>query len=282
MKNKVTLQAVLDVFLPLLIYYLASSIALYLLGMTARFLAQQGGIGDMDFLENTDVVNVADNAIAMMVGAWFLRRHFLQETCCGGQSVAVKPRKLMLGYIKEGFVSLRRRYQEYIPVLILAITASMTLNLLAQFGQVALYSQTYQEVAAAQYAVPFLLGLFAYGMVSPIAEEMVFRGVLYHKCKRYLGVIPGILLSSLLFGILHGNVVQGIYAFFMGLLISAVYERYQSFFVPVLFHAAANLSVYITFYFGLIKTNRAAVINCFIFATISIPAAVFIYKSEKS
>lgn len=282
-KENVKLQAVMDVFLPLLIYYLSSNIVLYFLNELVQWLVQKNeGLGLVWLYRYADAIRVVDNAVAMVVGAWFLRRHFVQEVCLQGQVVAVKTAGLMRGYISEGVRSFCKRYKEYVPVLCLSIASSITLNLLAQFGQVALYSDSFREVVKTQYAVSIGVGLVIYGVVSPLVEEMVFRGVVYHKCRRYLGIVPGIVLSSLLFGILHGNLVQGIYAFVMGVLITACYELYQSFCVPVLFHAGANIAVFTITYCGLIDTNQTAVISCVVFAVISIVAAWMIYNKRKA
>lgn len=51
--------------------------------------------------------------------------------------------------------------------------------------------------------------------------------------------------SSLMFGIYHGNPVQGIYAFLIGLLLCLVYERTGKLTAAVLFHGAGNLAVYL-------------------------------------
>jgi len=55
-------------------------------------------------------------------------------------------------------------------------------------------------------------------------------------------------ISALLFGVFHGNIVQGIYGTLMGLLIAYVYEKYDNFIAPVIIHVAANFSVYILTY----------------------------------
>ena len=49
--------------------------------------------------------------------------------------------------------------------------------------------------------------------------------------------------SALAFGIIHGNIVQGIYAFTVGLFFAWLMERYQRIIAPVLAHMSANLFV---------------------------------------
>jgi membrane protease YdiL (CAAX protease family) len=42
-------------------------------------------------------------------------------------------------------------------------------------------------------------------LVAPLVEETVFRGYLYPLFGKYLGVVPGILITGVLFGLMHGS-----------------------------------------------------------------------------
>ena len=62
--------------------------------------------------------------------------------------------------------------------------------------------------------------------------------------KRCFNYKTALAVSSLLFGLYHGNIVQVVYGSILGLLIAYTYELYGSFAAPVLFHGVANVSVY--------------------------------------
>ena len=49
--------------------------------------------------------------------------------------------------------------------------------------------------------------------------------------------------SALVFGVFHGNLVQGVYAFLIGLFFAWLMERTQRILVPMLGHMAANLFI---------------------------------------
>ncbi len=102
-------------------------------------------------------------------------------------------------------------------------------------------SESYQNVAASQYNVSLIVGLVLYGVVSPFVEEVIFRGFLYGRMKVYMKWYVALILSSLLFGIYHGNLVQGVYGFIMGLFFGLVYEKYKNFYLAVVMHGIANL-----------------------------------------
>lgn len=105
-------------------------------------------------------------------------------------------------------------------------------------------SESYQNVAENQYNVMIWAGLLLYGVVSPFVEEVIFRGFLYGRMRVYMPKVWAVLVSAMLFGIYHGNLVQGIYGFVMGILFTLVYEKYKNFYLAVCMHMITNLVAY--------------------------------------
>ena len=104
--------------------------------------------------------------------------------------------------------------------------ASLGLNILFDFFGLTDGSETYQQVAAQQYGAWLPLGLLCYGVIAPIAEELVFRGLLYHELRRFLKMPSAMVISAALFAMYHGNAVQGLYAFAIGMLMVYAYEYF--------------------------------------------------------
>lgn len=77
---------------------------------------------------------------------------------------------------------------------------------------------------------------------SPVLEEFFFRGVLYGRLKELVKTETAIVLTALGFGLYHANLSQGIYGFFMGLLLAWCMERFQTLKAPIAVHIAANLA----------------------------------------
>ena len=119
------------------------------------------------------------------------------------------------------------------------------LNLLFDLTGVIDNSAAYQAVAQGQLSAALAVGLFCYGVISPLAEELVFRGIVYNELRRNYRLPLAMLISALLFGLYHMNPVQGVYGFIMGLLFSYLYEYFGSFLWPVLVHMLANCLAYI-------------------------------------
>lgn len=95
-------------------------------------------------------------------------------------------------------------------------------------------------LSADQTAYPRIyngLMLIAVVVVAPITEEFIFRGVLLHRWGLKWGVRPAIVLTSVLFGLLHSNLV-GLFVF--GVVMSLLYLSTRSLLVPMAAHALNN------------------------------------------
>ncbi|MGG1657864.1 CPBP family intramembrane glutamic endopeptidase [Brevibacillus sp. NRS-1366] len=80
------------------------------------------------------------------------------------------------------------------------------------------------------------------GILVPIAEEVLFRGVVQTYLVRRLGAMIGIVISSLWFALLHIDVALFVPLFVIGLGLGFVRHRYESIWGAVLLHAVNNLS----------------------------------------
>ena len=141
-------------------------------------------------------------------------------------------------------LKIRRIKRDWPLILAASLALSLGLNIVLIFLGFANSSESYQRVAGVQYSVSLPVGLVIYGILMPFTEEVLFRGIIQNRIMRYYPKVLGIFLSALLFGCYHGNPVQIIYAFFMGLSIALVYEDYQRLSAPVLMHCGANLLIY--------------------------------------
>ena len=74
-------------------------------------------------------------------------------------------------------------------------------------------------------------------MLAPLIEEILFRGILLQRWSVKWGILPGILVSSVVFGCLHFNSI-GLINF--GLVVALLYLRSKTLFLPIIFHALNN------------------------------------------
>lgn len=83
-------------------------------------------------------------------------------------------------------------------------------------------------------------------VAAPLAEELVFRGLIYRLARRTWGVWPAAVVSSLAFGLIHGEpwFLFGLVA--LGLVLAYLYETTGSLLAPVIAHGLHNaVSLYL-------------------------------------
>ena len=81
-------------------------------------------------------------------------------------------------------------------------------------------------------------------MVSPITEEIVFRGVLYGYLRRW-GILAAIIGSTVLFVLAHS--IQGVFPLTQvvgGIVFAVAYEREHNLLVPMVIHILGNLAIF--------------------------------------
>jgi len=149
------------------------------------------------------------------------------------------------------------------------IGAAIGLNLALELAGVVDKSGAYQAVVEDQYSANFLLGLITFGLVSPIAEELLFRGMIHNMLKRVMSVKVALIFSSALFGLYHMNFVQGMYGFLMGCLMAYAYEYFGNFKMAVAVHVAANVLVYCLTYTPIVVTGFVSWPVCLMFAALA-------------
>lgn len=93
-----------------------------------------------------------------------------------------------------------------------------------------------------------ILATLATVVLAPIGEEILCRGLILYYAKKALPKFwMANILQAFLFGLIHANLIQGIYAFAGGLIIGWLAERYKSLLPCMLMHFVVNFST--TFWF---------------------------------
>jgi membrane protease YdiL (CAAX protease family) len=83
-------------------------------------------------------------------------------------------------------------------------------------------------------------------LAAPLAEELLFRGLVYRLARRAWGAWPAAVVSSLLFGLIHGEPWYLFGLIGLGLVLAYLYETTGSLVAPVIAHALHNaVSLYL-------------------------------------
>ena len=85
---------------------------------------------------------------------------------------------------------------------------------------------------------------FVGGMIAPVAEEILFRGIIYGFLRRW-GVLTALILSTLIFVLAH-PAVNGICLVQVvgGIVFAAAYESEGSLMAPITIHVLGNTAIF--------------------------------------
>lgn len=133
------------------------------------------------------------------------------------------------------------------------------------------------------FSIPFWVCILNYVIIAPLVEELLFRGCIFGDLKEIMPVWGAILLSAVFFGVYHGNLQQGIYAFLCGVILAVIYQLTDSFWMPVLFHALANLISTVSYEYNKIGEMLGNPVSLVILSVIMLAGiATFIYYYKKT
>jgi len=92
------------------------------------------------------------------------------------------------------------------------------------------------------------ISILVIALIPSILEEVVYRGIFYNEYRK-VNVRKGILISALLFALLHGNFNQFSYAIVMGMIFALIIEATDSILSTMVIHFVTNASSVVSVYF---------------------------------
>lgn len=229
---------------PLLIKY-GIACVVSMLGMfifTGVYIMEQGQTGDvMNLMEQTN-----DMAKLMMEAAERLLDHAVPlEGFTAAVTIPVllflihRDRKKEEGH--TGMTSIKKApLWKYPSVMVMSAALCLVLNNFIMLSDISSYSEGYEETMEILYEPSFGMQLVCLGILMPVCEELTYRGLMYRRMRRQVRFIHAAVYSSLIFAITHGNLVQALYGFVMGMMLAYIYEKFGSAAAPVLGHITAN------------------------------------------
>lgn len=138
----------------------------------------------------------------------------------------------------------KRRGLAVLGILFLSVGATVLFNTLMNWiSWDAILPENMQYSSEETFRIPFAVSLIGYGFVAPFAEEICFRGILFYYLKKWIKAPLAIFISALLFGLYHGNIMQGLYAFVMAVFMAFLVHKTGALSASILFHMVSNLTV---------------------------------------
>lgn len=138
---------------------------------------------------------------------------------------------------------------KYAAVVVIGMALCVGVNNLMIIGNVSTVGEEYLEIMEALYSAPLAVQVISLVVLTPVCEELVFRGLIFRRLRERAAFMHAALNSAIVFGLMHMNLVQMIYGTLLGMVFAYVYEKYGSVKAPITAHIAANfISVLGTYY----------------------------------
>lgn len=237
------LSKTLDILSPVLIYCAGYYICGILLAIIRAAAAGKSAAAGAWIQQNAYFLTNLTNACAMLCGAGLLLPCYHSVGSCVRTEHECSTQGAHFAEKRAEKTRAALWLPDYVRLAILAGSCALGMNIL--FARLHLTeAASYEQTAQIQYQLPFLAGLLIYGVISPFAEELLFRGCIYQRMKKYFPVKVSLLVSACLFGLYHGNPVQMLYATVLGIGITYVYELSGQLKTAVFVHGIANTTVF--------------------------------------
>ncbi|MGI6005712.1 MAG: CPBP family intramembrane glutamic endopeptidase [Christensenellales bacterium] len=161
------------------------------------------------------------------------------------------------------------RVRDMAPVVMLGVGMHMVIALAFVFLPIPEEALTdYARASEAlEYGTPILKAA-ASVLVAPLMEELVFRSLVLKHLRQAMPAWLAVLLSSLAFGAVHGNLLWMLYASVLGVLCALVYLKFDSVIPSILLHAGFNAAGMLLEALNL-RNTYLAVIVCLLFVLVS-------------
>ena len=124
----------------------------------------------------------------------------------------------------------------YFNLILLGIILSLIYNVFAYYLNFLLKTSLFDNNNN------LIITLISAGLIGPIIEELMFRGIIYNELKSKYKNMKAILITTIFFAIIHFNIIQILYALAIGFILIFVYEKYKNIKAPIILHMTSNIT----------------------------------------
>jgi len=190
-------------------------------------------VGIEEFLSNHILIlTIVSNFITIIILSLFFR---------------IKKKRLL----KEAG-ALNVSYRSYLLPVICALSFSMFMNLLTygiEFNNHSMVMQSMAYYSSKLSGSGNILSIVCLLFAAPLCEEIIFRGLIMKRLMHSFSPEMSILISSLLFGLMHlmaGGFLLCLFSVLIGGIFGLTYMETHSLIPAIAAHAAANFVGFIT------------------------------------
>ncbi len=171
---------------------------------------------------------------------------------------------------------------KYIPVL---TVLGIAIQVFFSFGTAFLPEEIlidYMEDYNQKLGTFSVMSVLAQVVAAPVVEEIIFRGLMVSRMKKAMPTWVAVLISSIAFGLVHGQIFWMTYAFLLGILLAAIAIKTDSILTTIILHAAINGAGVIMSLMTFDIPVAAYVVLTIVGGAISVGAAYLLLKKSAS
>lgn len=272
-----------NVVYPILIYFVVTTIAMNVFAMIAA------GLGK-DY--NTQYMMMQTAVAAITIP--FIYRYYKKDK----KEPTVFHVHLLEVFQKKSW---NEKVINGVLMLLAGAAAGIVLNNVIALTQLKNISEGFKEVTGYFFAGGIFFELLGSCLLVPILEEVLYRGVVYGRIcdlmiyneeeteekqkKNRKNRVVAMLLTAFIFGMMHTNIVQFIYAALLGIILCWFVEKSGHLYGAIVAHIGANLIAVLRMETGIFQwmesSKNVFIIATCIFAVVVVILLVMIGKMEK-
>jgi membrane protease YdiL (CAAX protease family) len=214
------------------VLFALGSIAIGLIAMTVAMILMIFAVvlitGNTPSMNPGHPVVAAAEVVFYVAGGWFAWR--------GLRKAGVRPFRMLTRHDGRAIlIGVAALFLVRIATGIVLVLTDQTKHVQAGFEHFDVTSKT-QAVTAAGAG----LAVLSLVVIAPIVEELVFRGLLFGALARRLGVLASAVVTALLFGAVHGDLILFPTLVAMGFVTALAYAGTGNLWVAIALHAMNN------------------------------------------
>lgn len=125
--------------------------------------------------------------------------------------------------------------KDYLKIIVFSIFLSIGLNMvLYLINNIIPITNRYDEIKVLFYTI------IPTGIIGPILEEYIFRGIIFNKLKAFKTTKAAIIITTIIFSIMHFELSQIMYTLIVGFYLTYIYFKTNNINFPIIAHITIN------------------------------------------
>lgn len=135
-------------------------------------------------------------------------------------------------YKKNNHVEKKYFYNSFLSGIIISLLFNIFVIIIKKYTNIPL---------VLNHNISYILIIISTGIIGPIIEEYLFRGIVYNKLLKFNSTKLSLILACLIFSLMHNDLLQIIYTIFLGYILIKIYIKFNLK-TSIMCHIGANLT----------------------------------------